>query len=478
MTVRAIVASVTNGRVSARAVVDEALARIDAKNPSLNAFVDVDSDDARTQAEVVDQRIAAGERLSLAGVPVAVKDNLWVAGRRVSQGSRLFADFHPPADAIAVERLKRSGAIIVGMANTSEFASKGVTTNPLYGPTRHPMDSALTPGGSSGGPVVAVAAGMVPLAIGTDAGGSSRRPPAHVGIVGFKPSFGAIPYGPGFVEPFVGLSVIAPMAATVDDVAVAFEALTGPDQRDPDSIPVDPAADAPKSALKNLKIAYSPRFGLDIPVDEDVAAAVDGAVDQLIAAGCKVTREDPDWPKEASETALMPLQHAGLAAIYGEAFSRDSSVFDPDIAAQIGRGLGLSGAEVAAAQILSSKIAVALADFFMEVDLLVGPTTPCVAWPLDRLGPKTIGGEEVTPRVHAAFTPLFNHAKVPALSLPCGSGRAGLPVGLQLIGRRGRDRQLLEFARQAEAVLVDEYKGASTAHRGPPWEQSLCLSSP
>lgn len=478
MTVRAIVASVTNGRVSARAVVDEALARIDAKNPSLNAFIDVDPDDARAQADTVDRRIAAGERLPLAAVPVAVKDNIWVAGRRVSQGSRLFADFHPPSDAIAVERLRRGGAVIVGMANTSEFAAKGVTTNPLYGPTLHPMDPALTPGGSSGGPVVAVAAGMVPLAIGTDAGGSSRRPPAHVGIVGFKPSFGAIPYGPGFVEPFVGLSVVAPMAATVDDVAVAFEALAGPDQRDPDSIPFDAAANPAKSALNDLKIAYSPRFGLDVPVDEDVAAAVDRAVDQLIAAGCKVTQEDPIWPTEASETALMPLQHAGLAAIYGEAFGRDSSVFDPDIAAQIERGLGLSGAEVAAAQILSSRIASALADFFLGVDLLIGPTTPCVAWPLDRLGPKTIGGVEVTPRVHAAFTPLFNHAKVPALSLPCGSGRAGLPVGLQLIGRRGRDRQLLDFAHQAEAVLVDENNGASATQRGRSWEQSLCLSSP
>ncbi len=174
----------------------------------------------------------------------------------------------------------------------------------------------------------------------------------------------------------------------------------------------------------------------------------------------------------------MPLQHAGLAAIYGEAFERDPSVFDPDLAAQIERGLGLSGNDVAAAQILSSKIAVTLAEFFLEAEILVGPTTPCVAWPLDRLGPERIGGVEVTPRVHAAFTPLFNHARVPALSIPCGSGRAGLPVGLQLVGRRGRDRQLLEFARQAEAALVGENNGVSTAHRGTPWEQTLDLSSP
>ena len=140
--------------------------------------------------------------MPLAGVPIIVKDNIWVEGWRITQGSRLFAEFIAPRDAIAIERLKKAGAVIVGIGATSEFACKGVTTSPLFGPTRHPLDPDLTPGGSSGGPAAAVAAGLVPLAIGTDAGGSSRRPPAHVGVVGFKPSYGAIPYGPGFAEPF------------------------------------------------------------------------------------------------------------------------------------------------------------------------------------------------------------------------------------------------------------------------------------
>ncbi len=456
-TVRSIAEAVSRGQRTAAAVIDEALGRIERANPALNALVELDPARVRADARVIDEQIAAGEVLPLAGVPVAVKDNIWVAGRRVTQGSRLFAEFRAPADAIAVERLRRAGAVVVGMANTPEFAAKGNTTNKLFGPTRHPMDPSLTPGGSSGGPAVAVAAGMVPLAIGTDAGGSSRRPPAHVGVVGFKPSFGAIPYGPGFAEPFIGLSVIAPIAANVTDVTLAFEVMAGPDPRDPDSVAIEDGAPA---SPRPVKVAYSPRFGLDVPVDPDVAAAIERAVEALAAAGIAVVREDPVWPAAATETALMPLQQAGLAALHGERFRREPGIFDPDIAAQIERGLGLGGPEVAQALALGAEVARALAGFLAEVDLLIGPTTPCVAWPLERLGPETIGGVAVSPRGHAVFTPLFNHARVPALSLPCGRGRDGLPVGLQIIARRGRDRLVLAFAAQAEAVLATALAGA------------------
>lgn len=443
--------AVRAGRSSARAETQAALDRIAAGNPALNAFVTVDEAAALAEAEMVDRRVAAGERLPLAGVPVAVKDTIWVGGRRVTQGSRLFADFHAPADAVAVERLRRAGAVIIGMANSSEFACKGVTTNPLFGPTRHPQNPDLTPGGSSGGPAVAVAAGLVPLALGTDAGGSSRRPPAHVGAVGFKPSFGAIPYGPGFAEPFTGIAVMAPIAADVADAALMFEALCGPDPRDPDSVAIALMDGRPP---ESLTVAYSPRFGLDAPMDDEVRQAVDGAVEVLDRAGVRIVRRDPPWPDGVTETALMPLQHAGLAALYGDAIRRDPSLFDPDIAVQIENGLRLTGAEVAAAQLLAVEVARALAGYFTAVDLVIGPTTPCVAWPLDRLGPEIIGGRVVPPRAHAVFTPLFNHAKVPAISLPCGGGRDVLPVGLQLVAPRGLDRRLLRFAAFTETVLA------------------------
>ncbi|SFJ37836.1 amidase [Bradyrhizobium sp. cf659] len=445
---REIAADVAAGRTGAVETARAALDRIEAAK-ALNAVVTIDPARTLADAAAVDERLRAGETMPLAGVPIVVKDNIWVSGWRITQGSRLFADFIAPQNAIAIERLRKAGAVVAGIGATSEFASKGVTTSLLFGPTRHPLDPALTPGGSSGGPATAVAAGLVPLAIGTDAGGSSRRPPAHVGVAGFKPSYGAIPYGPGFAEPFFGLSVIAPIAADVADIALAFETMAGIDPRDPDSAAIARGADDPAG----LRIAFSPRLGLDAAVDEVVAEGIVSAIARLAAAGLPISQRDPVWPAGATEDAIMPLQHAGLAALYGDAFRKDPTVFDPDIAKQIERGLAWSGADVAGALVASAAIANAFAAFFTEVDLLLTPTVPCVAWPFSQLGPDMIDGRAASPRGHAVFTPFVNHARLPAISIPCGTDGRGLPFGLQIIARRGQDRTLLRAARQIEALL-------------------------
>ncbi len=438
----------STGRTTAVDTAKAALARIDAAS-ALNAVVTIDPARTLADAAAIDARLRAGETMPLAGVPVVVKDNIWVGGWRITQGSRLFADFVAPEDAIAIARLRQAGAVVVGIGATSEFASKGVTTSPLFGPTRHPLDPALTPGGSSGGPATAVAAGLVPLAIGTDAGGSSRRPPAHVGVAGFKPSYGAIPYGPGFAEPFFGLSVIAPIAADVADIALAFAVMAGLDARDPDSaIIADEAED-----VAGLRIAFSPRLGLDVAVDDVVANALAAAVARLATAGLRISARDPVWPAGATEDAIMPLQHVGLAALHGDAFRNDPTVFDPDIARQIERGLAWTGAEAGGALLASATIAQAFAAFFTDVDVLLAPTVPCVAWPLTQLGPATIGGVAASPRAHAVFTPFVNHARLPAISIPCGTDPRGLPFGLQIIARRGQDRTLLRAAEQIERLL-------------------------
>src|SRR5664279_1550978 len=345
-----IAAAVTARRLSAKETAGDALQRIEAAG-SLNAVVTIDPERTLADAETVDRRIRAGEVLPLAGAPVVVKDNIWVAGWRVTQGSRLFDRFTAPQNAIAVARLKAAGAVVVGIGATSEFASKGVTTSPSFGPTRHPLDPDLTPGGSSGGPSVAVAAGLVPIAIGTDAGGSIRRPAAHVGVVGFKPSFGAIPYGPGFAEPVNGISVIGPIARDVRDTALAFGVMAGRDPRDPDAVDVD----AVTTDIAGLRVAFSPRLGLEAAVDQVVADGVAAAVARLRQSGLTVEDRDPAWPAGMSEEALMPLQHAGLAALYGDTFRQDPSRFDPDIAHQIERGLSWSGVEVAAALAVSDQ---------------------------------------------------------------------------------------------------------------------------
>lgn len=449
MNVREIVAAVSARRASAVEIVREALDRIaDAK--VLNAVVTVDIERTLAEAAVIDRRIERGDDMPLAGVPVVVKDNIWVEGWRITQGSRIFADFVAPRDAIAIERLKKAGAVVVGIGATSEFACKGVTTSPLFGPTRHPLNPDLTPGGSSGGPATAVAAGLVPLAIGTDAGGSSRRPPAHVGVVGFKPSFGAIPYGPGFAEPFFGISVIAPIARDVTDTALAFEVMAGPDPRDPDSVVVEgDHVNAP-----DLRVAFSPTLGLDTPIETVIAEQLLAVVEHLRESGLQITTRDPVWPPEATEEALMPLQHAGLAALYGADFIKDPGQFDPDIARQIERGLSWRGVDVAAALGASSAIKDAFVAFFGEYDILLAPTVPCVAWPLAQLGPDMIGGKKANPRAHAAFTPFVNHARLPAISIPCGRDAGGLPFGIQIIGQRGQDRLLLRVAQRIENEIA------------------------
>lgn len=443
---------VSTKQTSAREVAGAFIARVAQHNPTLNALVRFDAAYAHGNAAAVDGRIAAGEKLPLAGVPVIVKDNIWVGGRKISQGSKLFEDHVAPADAIAVARLKAAGAVVIGIGNCSEFAAKGLTNNLLFGPTRHPMNPALTPGGSSGGNASAVAAGLAPIALGTDAGGSSRRPAAHTGIVGFKPSLGAIAYGPGFPEPFWSVSVVCPMGRTVRDAQLMFEAIAGPDIRDPESLPIRPSERFDPAALR---MAWSPLLGLSVPIDGEVMEAMEAGLQRLAKAGWPIRRADPQWPQGAAEAGLMPLQHAGLAAIHGEAWRRQPDLIDPDLAAQIERGLTLSGPEVAGALETSLLVRRALGAFFADYDLLLCPTSPTVAWPLTELGPKRIGGVEVSPRGHAVFTPLINHAMAPAISIPCGRGRDGLPVGLQIIAPRGADHRLLAAALAAEAALAD-----------------------
>lgn len=447
-----IVEAVQEGWMSPVTAVEVQLEAIEQRNPVLNAMVATNPGKSLGEAQRVARRLSAGETLPLAGVPLAVKDNIFCEGWPITQGSRLFAGHLAPFDAAAVARAREAGAIVIGIAACSEFACKGVTVTPLHGVTRHPMDPALTPGGSSGGSASALAGFMAPAAFGTDAGGSGRRPAAHCGLVGFKPSVGAIPYGPGFPEPFYDLSAVAPMARDVADLAALFEVLAGSSAADPSS---HVELERQTAELDDLRIAVSPAFGLDVPVDEDVEKAFSAASEALADAGWPLEWRDPPWPQGIAEDSLMPLQHAGLAALHGAAYKADPAKFDPDIAIQIETGFKLGGADVAASLDASFQVRRALHGFFQEVDLIIGPTTPCVAWPHDRLGPETIGGVAVPSRAHAVFTPLFNHGRGPAISIPCGRGHNRLPVGLQIAGRIGADRLVLKAAAQAERIFRD-----------------------
>jgi len=434
---RAIAADVQSQATSAVAVARAALDRAAEANPKLNALTCLNPK-ALSGARSIDARVAVGEMLPLAGVPIVIKDNIWVKGLSITNGSRLYADFIAPEDAIAVARLRAAGAVILGIGTCSEFACKGLTNTPLHGITRHPANHNLTPGGSSGGPAVAVATGIVPVAIGTDAGGSSRRPPAHVGVVGFKPSQDAIPYGPGFQEPVWGISTICPITHDVADAALVYAVLS--------------RTQTTAALTRNTRFTYAPDMGLGVAIDHDVAQASDAAVAAL-AEVATITKAAPEWSVDCLPASIMPLQFAGLAALYGDLWRAQPDQFDPDIGAQIKNGLSLTGVEVAHALQASQVMRVTLQSFLSDFDFLITPTTPCPAWPVSQLGPTTIGGQPASPRDHAAFTPQANHAGVPAITIPCGFTKQGLPIGLQIIGSAGSDAALLSVAQHFETAL-------------------------
>ncbi len=452
---REIAAQVRRGERTARQACAAALKIIELRNPGLNAVVQMDAERSFAEADEVDRRVASREFLPLAGVPYTLKDNLWAAGWRVSQGSRLFSDFVAPRDAWCVERFRKAGAVLVGITNCSELACKGVTDNPLYGVTRNPWDPRLTPGGSSGGAAAATAAGMAPLALCTDAGGSTRRPAAHVGVVGMKPSLGLVPYLPhAFPEPNLGISVIGVMAQDVDDAALALGCLAGYSSDDPYSVPADFDLEEETSGLR---VAWSPDLGCGFPIDADVREALESLVARL---GVQA-RAAPDWPAGTGEYPLAAMQQAGAAAFYGEAARARRAEMDPDVAALIDAGFARTGAEIAECVLRREALVASLARFFERFDLLLAPTAPVTAWPIPLLGPSHIGGRPVGPRAHAAFTPLFNYCGVPACSVPAGLVR-GLPVGIQIIGPRFRDAAVLRYARYIESLA------AIAATRPPP----------
>ena len=446
----AIADAVRRGLSSARDLAEAAIARVTARNPAINAIVDFDPSEARAAADAVDARRKQGFDGPILGVPYTVKDTTWVAGRRVTNGSLLWKDFRPPRDAVAVERLKQAGGVFLGMTNTPEMAAKGHTENKVYGPTRHPVDPSLTPGGSSGGAAAALAAGFAPIALGTDGGGSGRRPAAHCGVIGHKTSAGAIPAPFGFGGAYGPLyGVTAPMGRRVADAKVAFEVMAGPDPRDPHSVAL---LDVPPPARP--RVAVSPRLGLGVAVDADVMAAFEAAVGRLRAAGWHLADADIAWPEGTNEAAFGAVNAAASALLYGAEHAAHPDLFGDNIAGLVERGRAVAGTEVVEAFRFADACARAVGDFFTRHDYLLTPTTACVAWPVEQVYPATIEGRPAGPRGHAAFTPLFNLALAPGISVPCGTGRNGLPVGLQIVAPRLHDRPLLAMAQRAELALA------------------------
>jgi Asp-tRNA(Asn)/Glu-tRNA(Gln) amidotransferase A subunit family amidase len=458
--------------VSPVAVVDAVLDRLERVNPVINAFVTVLADQAREAARRAQEQLAKGsdDLPPLHGIPVTVKDLTNTAGVRTTYGSVAFADHVPSEDSVAWARMKAAGAILIGKTTTPEFGMLGVTESRLTGITGNPWNPALTAGGSSGGAAAAIAAGLAPLAWGSDGGGSIRVPASCCGVVGLKASPGRIPSG-GDDEAFDTVSTVGPLTRTVADAALLLSVTAGPDPREPLGLPplrpgeIEAALAEP--TVRGLRVGYSPDLGWGT-VARNVAAGVEAAA-QLFGTGLggrvesvKISLPDPiqyflDFWSPGFTGAVDELTSgpgAGMQQLHPMILEL----------AEVGRRIP-AATYLRTATATRAQIARAFAAVFDDYDLLLTPTTPVTAFPHNpEGGPAEIDGIRV-PRwpglnLHRLTEPP-SHAGLPAVSICCGFTADGLPVGLQIIGRPRADTAVLAAAAAYEAAT------AWHAHRPP-----------
>src|SRR5215203_5153980 len=433
------------GSLSPLEALDAALARIGRLNPVLNAIVTLDPEGARAAARASTERWAKRTPLSpLDGVPVTIKDNLLVRGLRATWGSRLYADFVPDTDELPVARLRGAGAVILGKTNVPELTLQGYTDNPLFGPTRNPWDPALTPGGSSGGAVASVASGMAALALATDGGGSIRRPASHAGLFGLKPTVGRVARADGFPAILHDFEVAGPIARTVGDIDVAMAVLAGADPRDPASVGWPAWRHAFAGPTTPLRILHMPAFE-DAPVDREIALSVGEAVRAIEALGHRVEPGTLPFGLADLTRIFTVVSQAGAAWVLRRT-GQKAEQLTPAIRGLAENGAAGSAADYVEALALADRLKRALAAVFERYDVIVTPAAAALPWPAARSHPEEIDGKPVGPRGHAVFTAFANISGCPGLAVPCALSRSGLPIGMQMVGRRGDDELLLWLA--------------------------------
>jgi aspartyl-tRNA(Asn)/glutamyl-tRNA(Gln) amidotransferase subunit A len=427
------------------------LARIDALNPRLNAFALVAHDVARRAAREAEIAVMKGEPLGLLhGVPVSVKDVLFTRGLRTTGGSRLYADLVPEHDAVAVGRLRAAGAVLLGKTTTSEFGHKAVTDSPLFGVTRNPWNLERTPGGSSGGAAAAVASGCGPVALGSDGGGSVRIPAAFCGLVGLKPSYGRVPLGPGFPG-WDRVSHIGPLARTVRDAAAVLDVVAGGDDRDRESLPREAGSyvEACDGGIEGANVAWTPDLGY-ARVDPEMLEITGDAAAEFEALGCHVEVVNPGW--ENIEETFTTLVTAQFYAAWSDELPAAEARLDPGLVKLIRKGGAVTARDYLRACARVAEYWEEVRAFSERFDFLLTPTTAVAPFPAAGRPPREIDGEGVSVLGWMPFTYPFNLTGQPAVSVPAGLTAEGLPVGLQIVGRRHADRAVLAAAAAYEAV--------------------------
>ncbi len=472
MSLRETARAVASGKLSARGLAQQALERAEAKNPALNAIVRLRAQAALSEAAAIDRRVAAGEDPGvLAGVPVLIKDNLALEGTEVTACSRILKGFVPPYTATAVRKLQQAGAVIIGQTNMDEFAMGSSTEHSCYGPCRNPRDVACVPGGSSGGSAAAVAAGIAPLALGTDTGGSIRQPAAFCGVVGLKPTYGRVSRY-GLFAYGSSLDQIGPLTHSVADAALALSVIEGRDDLDATSLAAPGPAHVYGEGVRGLRIAV-PREFMDTSkgLRREVASLLRDLLDRLAREGAEIREVSlpvldyviPVYYLIAVSEASSNLARydgvryglrsgAGksLAELYGrtraEGFGREAQV--RVLLGTYALSAGYSDAYYKKADRLRRHLRGRMDAIFRDVDVVVGPTAPDVAF---RLGEKL--SDPLSMYMQDLYTTLANLVQSPAMSVPCGEVD-GLPVGVQIMGRPFGEADVFRAGTAAEQVCA------------------------
>ncbi|MBC8792783.1 MAG: amidase [Tagaea sp. CACIAM 22H2] len=437
--------------LTATQVLEAHLSQIAAENPKVNAVCTVAEDKARGWAAEIDAKVAAGEDPGLlAGVPVGIKDVHPTAGIRTTWGSPTKADFVPEEDAATVLRVKAAGAVVIGKTNTPEYAAGANTYNDVFGATRNPWDLSKSASGSTGGGAAALAARMIALADGSDLGGSLRTPASFCGVVGLRPTPGLVPSYPT-TRYFDMLPVTGPMARDVGDTALMLQALAGEDPRDPRTFPTTGRdfAGAPAKSVEGLRIAYISDFA-KIGVEPEIDEICRAAAYQIGTWGAKV--EEIDLDLSFAREAFLQLRGQLMVTAHLDRIGLVDK-FGPNLAGNIRRGLAQGPKDVAQGEVTRSKLVDEWTKVFAKYDAVCCPCSPVAPFPVEQNYPEVIAGKKMTTYIDwVAATFLVTMAGLPAISVPAGLDANRLPVGLQIVGRRHREEQVLALAAKVEKM--------------------------
>lgn len=428
-------------------------ARIEAVNPTLNAIPTTCWERAETEAKAAEDAVMRGDDLPpLHGLPMGVKETMVSGGVRTTFGSPIFADNVPEKDERLVAAARAAGAVAIGKTNVPEFALGANSSNPVFGSTGNPFDPARICGGSSGGSAVALATGMVPVALGSDTGGSLRTPAAYCGVVGYRPTPGLVPMS-GRGTGWSALSVQGPMGRDVPDTALLLSAIAGCDPVDPLSYPVDPESflHLPEVDLSSLRVAVSEDLGF-APVDNGIRETFRAAIKDIGSVFGEVVEIDP--PLQDSDEIFAILRSLQFMDRFRLHYENKRDLLGPNAIANYEEALGYSFADAAWAQTQQTMLYRRFVAFMQDFDILLAPMAAVPPYPVEQLYPTHINGEELRSYFHwLGLSYGITNTAHPAITIPCGLDPTGTPFGLQICGRRYGDRTLLGISAALEKHL-------------------------